>query len=123
MNKKLKTFVAKGLLLTVLVALSSCVVPENRDYGDKILIVRIARGDEFPSDVTKVRSAFETGGQVTLDVDVLREINRFFDSRFTTLSYDGRFLVRPAILNFVGGQGWRLLQVYGTPREIRSIFL
>lgn len=118
MSKKSKTFVVKGLLLTILATLLSCVVdnqnqPERGEYGDKILIVRIERGSDFPSDTTTIRNAFVVGGQITLGVEVLRELDRRFDDRFTASSYDRRFLTRPAILNFVGGQGWRLLQVNG----------
>jgi hypothetical protein len=95
--------------------------------GDKILIVDIKGGSNFDEDdiseVGLIKKALEKGGALTLDVAVLRTIDSEFDSKFTASNSEGKFLVIPAILNFVGGQGWHLLQVLELSDTPQYIFV
>jgi hypothetical protein len=59
---------------------------------------------------------------LTLDVDVLRKIDSGFDAKYAVTGSDGKFFIRPAILNYIGGQGWHLLQVFGLPGAPQYIF-
>ncbi|MDR1466639.1 MAG: hypothetical protein LBI40_03375 [Treponema sp.] len=95
--------------------------------GDKILIIDIKGesnfGEDDVSEVGLIKEALEKGGALTLDVAVLRTIDSEFDSKFTASNSEGNFRIRPAILNFVGGQGWHLLQIFGLPGAPQYIFV
>ena len=109
----------------MLTTMPSCNPSEK---GEKILIVEIqgenmGRNNDNTSEISVIRRALETGGQLTLDVEALRQIDPKFDSNYAVSGSDGKFLVKPAILNFVGGQGWRLLQIFGLPGNTQYVFV
>jgi hypothetical protein len=96
--------------------------------GDKILIVEIQgentfNDDDEVSEVALIKEALKKGGGLTLNVAVLRNIDNNFDSLYTVSNSDGQFFIRPAILNFIGGQGWHLLQIFGLPGNPQYIFV
>jgi hypothetical protein len=93
------------LLIFTSILLSNCS-PYGK--GDKILFV------DYEDDVSKVnnesfiKEALEKGGSISVNVDVLRKIDPDFDKKYAVLDEKGEFLVKPAVLNFIGGQGWHL---------------
>ena len=95
--------------------------------GDKILIVEI-KGEnvsvrnETVSSETLVKKSLEKGGSIVLDIDIIRKIDDKFDAKYSASDSDGKFYTRPAILNYVGGQGWHLLQVIGSPGNTQYFF-
>jgi len=92
--------------------------------GDKILVVRIGDKNDDVSEVELIKNALEKGGQLTLNVEVLKQLdNPKFSSKYTASGSDGRYFTRPAILNFVGGQGWRLLQIVVDSYETEYFFV
>lgn len=129
--KRLKTFC--GILsLVILLWLSSCnqLAKGNsilNNNGDKILIVEIygenVSGNDEVTEVSLINNALQKGGSVTLNVDVLRQIDPQFDSKYTASNSNGQFYIRPAILNFIGGQGWHLLQIFGLPGNPQYFFV
>jgi hypothetical protein len=114
------------LFLAIVMILSSC---NPYGKGDKILIVEIQGENSFKDDdddvseVSLITEALEKGGSLTLNVEVLRKIDLEFDSKYTASNSEGKFFVRPAILNFIGGQGWHLLQVFGLPGNPQYFFV
>ena len=110
--------------MTIISVLSSC---NQNGRGDIILIVEIYGENTFGSDEVseenQIKVALEKGGNVTLNVEVLRKIDSTFDSKYTASNSEGKFLTRPAILNFVGGQGYNLLQVFGLPGNPQYFFI
>jgi len=81
------------------------------EKGDKILLVKVYNSQRSyeVSEIDVIKEALEKGGEITVDTTVAREIDPDFDSKYTVANSRGTFLTRPAILNFIGGQGWRLL--------------
>jgi hypothetical protein len=90
----------------------SCSTSSN---GDKILIVQLVNKDsgDKPSEEEYIKLSLLNGGYITLDVDTIRKIDSKFDEKYATADSKGKFLVLPAILNFVGGQGWNLRSISG----------
>jgi hypothetical protein len=117
-------------LLSPLIILS-CIPWENagtlNDEGDKILIIYIegesVSGDSEISEEGLIRQALDKGGTLTLNVAALRKIDTGFDSKYTATDIKGQFYTRPAILNFIGGQGWHLLQIFGLPGNPQYFFV
>ena len=88
------------------------------EKGCKILFVRTEDGENKASEVLLVREALDKGGMITLNTDVAKEIDRDFESKYTATGSDGKYFVLPAILNFVGGQGWTFVQMQLGPQYI-----
>jgi hypothetical protein len=95
--------------------------------GDKILFVEIKGENSFSegevSEIELIKESLDKGGSLTLDVAVLRSIDNEFDTKYTASNSEREFFIRPAILNFVGGQGWHLLQIFGLPGNPQYIFV
>ena len=113
--------------IIITMSLLSCV-PQDNPFarGDKILIVHIHGESSIREDISErglVLQALEKGGTLILDVDILRRIDPEFDIKYTATDSRGSFYTRPAILNFIGGQGWRLLQVFGLPGDPQYFFV
>jgi hypothetical protein len=112
------------LFMSIVMVLSSC---NQYGKGDKILIVEIQGENSFSeneiSEEALIKEALQKGGSITLNVEVLRNIDNNFDSLYAAANSDGNFLVRPAILNFIGGQGWHLLQIFGLPGNPQYFFV
>jgi hypothetical protein len=112
------------LLMSIVMVLLSC---NQNGKGDKILIVEIQGENSFSenevSEEALIKEALQKGGSITLNVEVLRNIDSNFDSLYATVNSDGNFLVRPAILNFIGSQGWHLLQIFGLPGNPQYFFV
>ena len=115
-----------GLLFALTITLSSC--PPSFSFslfgggdsnnGSKILIVRIADKENEVSDITQINNALNIGGGIVLNVDVARKLDSNFDSKYAAFDKDNRFLTLPALLNFVGGQGWYFVQMQLGPQYI-----
>ena len=105
MKMKKKCFWGFGILCVVFVLVSCNAQIGNK--GDKILFVQLS---DNASSEKEIREALEKGGQVTLSTDVLKSIDSNFESKYAVLNSNGKYFIRPAILNFVGDRGWNLLQ-------------
>lgn len=80
--------------------------------GDKILTVNITDNDSaYFSDVEVIKESLVKGGRLTLNVTVLEEIDPDVVSKYGVVSSEGRYSLIPVIVNFVGANGWHLLQV------------
>ena len=79
--------------------------------GDEYDELREDDEDNEVSEVSYLREAFDKGGWITLNTDVAHEFDKDFESKYAAVDSDGRYLIRPALLNFVGVQGWYLLQM------------
>ena len=121
-TKIVMKYVSIVLLLSVFVVLSLYSTADSFSLsgskGCKVLIVLLKDKENEVSEVSLIKKAFDKGGRIVLDVDVAREIDKGFDEKYTATGSDGKFLVTPAILNFVGGQGWNLLQMQLGPQYI-----
>jgi len=84
--------------------------------GCKILFVEIKGKNDADTQVSSpayVKEALSKGGgRIVLDVNVIRAIDAKFISKYAT-SEEGKFSIRPAILNYVGGQGWIFVEDAG----------
>ena len=107
-----KTFIYLFILaLGISLTFSACDSPASK--GSKILIVEITSDKEKASEEALIRKALDKGGAITLSVEVARKIDASFDEKYTTSGSDGKFMVYPALLNFIGGQGWNFVQSVG----------
>ena len=108
-------FISLALILSVFTVLSSYSNADSFSLtgskGCKVLIVILKDKENETSEVSLIKQAFNKGGRIILDVEVAREIDKEFDEKYAASGSDGKFLVTPAVLNFVGGQGWNLLQM------------
>jgi len=103
------------LFIALIAFLSTTACTSSNDKGCKVLIVSIEKGSEV-SELEIIKKAFNIGGMIALDVATARKIDSSFDEKYIAAGSDGKFLVAPAILNFVGGQGWTLIQVQPSPQ-------
>lgn len=81
--------------------------------GDYVLIVNVASEDEKKelSEVEYIKKALKYGGHISVNVDIARKVEEGkFDELYTILNKDNKFVILPAILNWVGGHGWKLNQ-------------
>ena len=97
----------KSIFALCLIALLFCGCGNK---GDKILIVEIAEKNADVSDVSLVKEALTRGGMIVISVDIARQIDSEFDEKYTTSGNSDSFLITPALLNFVGGNGWSFVQ-------------
>ena len=108
-------FIILALILAVFTVLSSYSTAASFSLtgskGCKVLIVILKDKENQVSDETMIKQALDKGGFITLDVEIARKLDKEFDQKYTATGSDDKFLVTPAILNFVGGQGWNLLQM------------
>lgn len=104
-----------GMIAGVMILLAVSCSPYGK--GDKILIIEILSNDEGSevSEAGLVKSALTDGGYLSVNVDILREIDPMFDEKAATSDSNGQFLVKPAILNYFGSAGWHFVQVFGLP--------
>ena len=109
MSHRITATFALGLI-PLMVATLGCKPEEKPDKGEKVLIVSISRTDV--SEVSMVRASLEKGGMVTLNSSVATQIDPLFEEKYTVSNNQGSYLVKPAILNFIGGQGWHLKQQF-----------
>lgn len=119
-----------GILINICFLFVNCSIeniPGYKNKGHKILIVRIQGEsvDDYDdiSDEYLIKNALDKGGYIFLNVDIIRKMDNEFDYKYTTLNSNGQFFTKPAILNFVGGQGWQLLQIFGFPGDPQYIFV
>lgn len=127
---KSKLNVVFGIMLVfcfIFVGCSNGNIPGMSNRGDKILIVEVqgenVGRDADVSEESLIRQALDKGGSIVLNIEILRTIDNEFDSKYTASNSSGQFYTRPAILNFVGGQGWHLLQVFGLPGNPQYFFV
>lgn len=115
-------FISTMLLIVLLTILSPCspavAALFSGNNGCKILIVSIEKDlgtDESKdvSDVVLIRQALEKGGMIVLNTDVAKEIDSQFESKYAAVNVDGQYFIAPALLNFIGGQGWVFVQIQG----------
>jgi hypothetical protein len=116
-NKQLKKLITLVILLAVFLGCMIVLLFKSVNTGgDRILIVNIASEDEKKdlSEVEYVKKAIEAGGHITVNVDIARKVEgNKFDLLYTVADKNNKFVILPAILNWVGGHGWKLNQ--GSP--------
>jgi hypothetical protein len=82
--------------------------------GERILIVHsVAENSREVSEKEVIQKALSMGGYISVNVDALRAIEPSFDALYTVLNSNRQFMILPAILNFVGGNGWHFVQTAG----------
>lgn len=116
MKKSVKLIV---LVAFVVLSLASCVGGSGN--GDKILIVTVD-SDEDITGIEQVKESLGKGGKINLDVKTCRDIAPDFDEKYTASDSEGSFLVQPAILNFIGGNKWKLVDTYGLGWNVAFVF-
>ena len=87
-----------------IIAMTGCI----GNNGDKILMVAIADKDDKLSEQVYVENSFKKGGWITINVDLGRKIEEKFDEKYAVFDKKREFLTTPALLNFIGGNGWKL---------------
>lgn len=108
----MKKFQMIGLVLLALIAapaLGGCL---QQSAGDRVLLVQLAGEDEAADELSElqvVRDSLERGGSINVNVSIARQIDKEFDASYAVMNTEGTFLVLPALLNWVGGNGWRLV--------------
>ena len=50
--------------------------------------------------------SLKKGGSITINVDLARKIDENFDEKYAVMNSEGTFFTRPALLNFIGDNGW-----------------
>lgn len=101
-----------GLVLVALMvvpALGGCLQQSN---GDHVLLVQLASEDEAADELSElqvVRDSLERGGSINVNVSTARQIDKEFDAKYAVMNTEGSFLILPAVLNWVGGNGWHLV--------------
>jgi len=115
-NKKIGIKLISILLILVTFSILSSYstvysFPFSNDKGCKVLILSSKGKDDKVSDEQMINQALDKGGYIVIDVPSARKIDKEFDKKYAAFGSDDKFLVIPAILNFIGGQGWTLIQV------------
>ena len=62
------------------------------------------------SPANYVRNALKTGGFIKIDSDVCEKVDANYPDKYST-DNNGRFYTTPAMMNFVGENGWKLRTV------------
>jgi hypothetical protein len=124
-NKSGMSIIVGAIIVAAAVILGSVISGNSgSDNGDKVLVVKIDYSDngEDVSEEKLIKEALEKGGRIILGVDLIREIDYGFDEKYTATNSKGNFNIRAAVLNFVGGQGWHFVQVFGMPGDPEYYF-
>ena len=50
---------------------------------------------------------------ISINVELARKIDEEFDNNYANFDSNNQFLIKPALLNFVGGNGWKLITTGG----------
>ncbi len=87
-------------------------------YGESVLIVTI---DEQSSEIGLIKESLKKGGEIVLSVSAAREIDASFDDKYAISDSSAKFLIKPALLNFVGGNGWKLNTIFPVSPYYESI--
>jgi hypothetical protein len=86
----------------VILSLTGCI----EEKGDKILFVQIGKDKDDLSEQAVIEESLKKGGQITINIALAREIDKDFDEKYSVSDSEGSFLIRPALLNFIGDNGW-----------------
>ncbi len=97
-----KSFILLSALLLITSLFFSC------KYGEYILIVSI---DDQSSEIDLIKESLKKGGEIVLSVSAAREIDADFDTKYAVSDSTSNFFVKPALLNFIGGNGWKLKSI------------
>jgi len=123
-QRKLNTANILSLLVLIALIIIGCFQYEayqDRNMVQAVLFVEISKDDEDDFDIEtnlsdsrglqlQIEKALEIGGDITLSAEIASFINYDFESIFTISNKDEKYLIRPAILNFVGNYGWEFKQ-------------
>lgn len=101
-SKKILFFVSLFWILS----LSGC----SSNKGERVLIAQFRADDS--SNAQFVKETLRMGGEITLNVETAREIDPDFDNKYAVSDKDGKFLTRPALINFIAGNGWNFKQTF-----------
>jgi hypothetical protein len=105
-NKKFRVIFAILFICSIFV---SC---DQNGKGDKILTVNLVPNDsDYASEIEVIKESLVKGGGITLSGTAIKEIDPNFASKYGVTDSEGRYSVIPAIVNFVGDNGWNLIQV------------
>jgi hypothetical protein len=101
-NHKLVTF----CFIFIFLSMTGCI----GNNGDKILIVEISKEEVGLSEQAVIKESLEKGGSITINVDLARKIDENFDEKYAVFNSAETFFTRPALLNFIGDNGWNFKQ-------------
>ena len=101
-NHKLTTF----CFFFIFLSMTGCI----GNNGDKILIVEISKDKDELSEQAVIKESLKKGGSITINVDLARKIDKNFDEKYAVMNSAGSFFTRPALLNFIGDNGWKYNQ-------------
>ncbi|MFW6311486.1 MAG: hypothetical protein ACOC1K_04545 [Nanoarchaeota archaeon] len=102
--KVLKIFVF--LLLLVAVMYNSGFI-----FGNSYRVLMVEVGDDGSDEISErkvIEESIKRGGYIIIDVSTIRSIDKNFDDKYTVARNDGKFLIAPALLNWVSDHSWEL---------------
>jgi len=103
-NMKKISFVISIAIVCVMMMSSLCVARERY-----LIVDPTPSKKEDISKIEEVKMSLVTGGYITIDVDLCRQIEKEFDKKYTPRT--GSFYIIPAILNMIGDNDWNLHSV------------
>jgi hypothetical protein len=103
LNKKL---IAHKLLIFFSIFTFLVMTGCTGNNGDKILIVEISKEKDELSEQEVIEKSLKKGGMITINVDLARKIDENFDEKYAVMNSEGTFFSNPALLNFIGDNGW-----------------
>jgi len=106
----LKKIFVSVMLLFAFASLTGCGAKQNN--GESVLVVRVVSDANEVSETALAKSALQSGGEISINVALARELDIEFDAKYTNCNADGKFLVQPALLNFIAGNGWSFKQLF-----------
>ena len=105
-TRQIKLFTKLTLFLCTVFLFTSC--------GSRVLIVSIVEESPSGTQATQVKTIEQSlvrGGQIVIDVKTARQIDQEFDNKFAVIEQDNKFIIRPALLNFIAANGWSFKHV------------
>jgi tetratricopeptide (TPR) repeat protein len=65
------------------------------------------------SSAYEIRNSLLKGGLIVINSEVIESIDPDFAGKYAAINYTGQYKIYPALLNFIGGQGWKFVQTAG----------
>jgi len=86
----------------IFLAMTGC----TGNNGDKVLFVEISKEKDELSEQAVIKESLKKGGAITINVELARKIDEKFDEKYAVYDSKNLFFTRPALLNFIGDNGW-----------------
>lgn len=107
----IKKNVVLTVILTSLFIISSCSKYATASTDSRVLIVKFCDEDE-KTDLKQIKEGLIKGGYIEINSDSIMSIDPEFDSKYANTNSANKYYIKPALLNFVSGQGWRFQQKF-----------